>query len=150
MYRNHRTSALIAFLLAASSLSACGNDVGPMAPDVPEVAGGWQGSAVDTFDFERTVSVFLEQDGTQITGTVTSMIFRTTSLFPLSGTVDEEGRVTVTVLAADAGGCFDVTITVALSTSRRRLSGGYVINRRADGCGRESIPPQSRPFSIER
>jgi hypothetical protein len=123
-----------------------------MAPaDVPDVAGGWEGSAVDTFDWDRTVSVLLEQDGTQITGTVTSMIFRTARLFPLSGTVDEQGRVTVTVLAADAGGCFDVTITVALSTSRRRLSGGYVIDRRADGCGRESIgPAQSRPFNLER
>jgi hypothetical protein len=152
MSRSTLEITMIALLLTTTSLSACGGESGPMTPegDVPEVAGGWEGTAIDTYDDEQTVSVFLEQDGTEVTGSIASLIFRTVRPFALAGTVDEDGRVEVEVLAADSGGCFDVTVSLSLNTSGTRLEGGYVIDRKAEGCGRPQLPEPVHEFTLYR
>lgn len=142
-----RTGALIVALV---SIGACGGG-DPTAPEepVPNVAGAWTGSAEDTYDQIQVVNLYLQQAGSDLSGSIHSMIFRTAVIFPLTGSVDQDGNVTLQVLAADDGGCFDVTINVAVSTSGRRLSGTYVIDRKADGCGRIQVggsPP--RPFNL--
>ncbi len=141
----------LSFLLL--SALACGegeSSTAPEAPAIPEVAGAWQGVATDTFDDDQGVQVLLQQDGTRINGTVSSRIFRVDRIFPLTGTVNEEGAVTLTVAAADQGGCFDITVEMTLNARGNRLSGDYVIDRKAEGCGRMSAATIRRSFNVSR
>ena len=147
----HRFRFLALTALAALALAACGGS-DPAAPevDVPDVSGDWNGQAEDTFGDLQTVRLQLNQNGTRLSGTISSMIFRNLVGYSVTGSVTESGRVTIEVLAADQGGCFDVEATMTLSTSGRRLPGTYVINRKAAGCGRMPAgTPPARPFTVE-
>ena len=153
MYNARRTRTVPTLFVLLLATAACGSSDSPTGPEpaeIPNVAGQWQGDADDTFDASQRVQILLEQNGTGLSGTISSQIFRTDRIFPLTGSVDEDGVVSLTVAAADRGGCFDVTVEVRLSTSRRRLSGVYVIDRKADGCGRLSVNPPRRPFTLAR
>ena len=148
--RTWTAPALVALILTTAACGSTESPTGPEAPSVPDVAGQWQGNADDTFDVNQDVQILLEQNGTGLSGTISSQIFRTDRIFPLSGSVDEDGVVRLTVAAADRGGCFDVSVDVTLSTSRRRLSGTYVIDRKAEGCGRRAASPPRRTFNLSR
>lgn len=153
MHRVPRHRPVLALILALLATGACGGDSGPAGPEetFPDVSGTWTGTAEDTFGTSQTVQLLVTQDEGRLTGSIVSQIFRTDFGYPFSGTLTPGGAVTLQVLAADRGGCFDVTINLQLSSSQRLLPGSYVINRKADGCGRQPAgPPPSRPFSLTR
>ena len=140
-------TALTATTIACDSGEA-GDLTGPAPTQARNVAGAWHGRAEDTYGNQQDVQVFLDHGGSQVTGTIQSQMFRTNELFPLSGTMSSDETLRATVLAASRGGCFDISLELKLSTGGRNLSGTYVIDRKADGCGRESN--RVRAFMMQR